>query len=100
MTPEHRKQRALEASCKFNPDWLLPPGDVLLEHLEARRMRQSVFSRLCKLSPKHINLVARGKAPLTVPVAMIFERVLGVDASIWMNLETSYRIALERKKKK
>lgn len=84
----------------FNPDWSVAPGELLLEHLEVRKMRQSEFARKCKLSPKHVNLVCRGIAPITVPVALKFEAVLGLDASIWMNMEVHYRLHLARKKKR
>ena len=34
--------------------------------------------------------------PIEPKVALQFEKVLGVDASIWLGLESDYRVHLER----
>jgi len=83
---------------KFNPDYIVKTGEILDEHLEATGMKKNVFARLCKCSPKKISQIISGVAPVTVKTALMFEKHTGLSAELWMNLETSYRIKLERKK--
>ena len=45
-----------------------------------------------------INEVIRGKRALTAETALDLERVLGIEASLWVRLEGDYRLALARQK--
>ena len=45
---------------------------------------------------KTINEIVQGKAAITPETALQLERVLGIPASFWNNLERSYRAALAR----
>lgn len=87
---------------RFVPDYAVHPGEILGETLEARGMRKAIFAKRCGLSDKTVSLIINGKAPVTPETAIQFERVLGVSASIWNNLEAFYRLhiaqAVARKK--
>ena len=76
----------------YNPDYAIAPGDVLAEHLEARAMSQAEFARRAGRSAKLISEIVAGKAPIEPATALQFERVLGVDASIWLGMDGTYRI--------
>lgn len=80
----------------YNPDYPIPPGWVLEEHLEAKGWSQNTFAEKCGRSTKLISQIVSGHAPIEPQTAIEFERVLGMDASIWMNLETSYRLFLTK----
>lgn len=84
------------ASNRFQPDYAVPPGWVLEERLEANGMSQAEFARRCGRSAKHISEIIAGKAPVEEKTALQFEKVLGVDASIWLGLEKDYRLHLAR----
>ena len=43
-----------------------------------------------------ISEIIAGKAPVEPRTALQFEKVLGVDASIWLGIESDYRLHLER----
>ena len=45
-----------------------------------------------------INEVIKGKRALTPETALDLERVLGIEASLWVRLEGDYRLALARRK--
>ncbi|MBI5445865.1 MAG: helix-turn-helix domain-containing protein [Deltaproteobacteria bacterium] len=49
---------------------------------------------------KTINEIVKGKTAITPETALQFERVLGVPASFWMNLERNYREALARQRER
>ena len=76
----------------FQPDYAVPPGWVLKEHLEAYGISQAELARRCGRSPKLISEIIDGKAPVEAKTALQFEKVLGVDASIWLGIERDYRL--------
>ena len=77
---------------QFQPDYAVPPGWVLKEHLEAYGISQAELARRCGRSPKLISEIIDGKAPVEAKTALQFEKVLGVDASIWLGIERDYRL--------
>ena len=76
----------------YEPDYAVPPGQVLEEHLDAREMSHAEFARRCGRSPKLISEIIAGKAPVEPRTALQFERVLGMDASIWLGIDAEYRL--------
>ena len=84
------------APYRYEPDYAVPPGEILEEHLEVRQLSQAEFARRCGRSPKLISEIIAGKAPVEPVTALQFEKVLGVDAGIWMGIETDYRLHEER----
>lgn len=75
----------------FEPDYAIAPGRTLQETLESLGMGQRELALRTGLSTKHINLLIKGKAPLTYDTANLLERVTGVPARMWNNLEMNYR---------
>ncbi len=77
---------------KFSPDYIISPGDVLEETLDAREIKKSDFALRCNLSSKTISLIIAGKAPVTPDTAIKFERVLGISSTTWLNIESKYSL--------
>ncbi len=77
---------------RYEPDYAVPPGWVLAEYLEVRGTSQTEFARLCGRSRKSINEIVAGKSALQPEAALQFERVLGLDARIWIGMEADYRL--------
>lgn len=75
----------------YEPDYVLPPGDHLLEWLESRTMTQAELARRIDLSTKHVNQIVKGGAGLTPEVAIALENVTNIPARFWMRLEADYR---------
>ena len=82
------------ATNQYRPDYAVPPGWILEEEIEARGQSQAEFARRCGRSAKLISEIIAGKAPIEPTTAIQFERVLGVDASVWLGIETNYRLRL------
>jgi len=80
---------------QYKPDYAVPPGEILEEILEARNIKKRDLAERCGLSAKTVSLIISGKAPITPGTAIQFERVLGVPANIWNNLEANYRLFKE-----
>ena len=81
----------------FNPDYSVHPGEILGETLQARSISQSELASRCGISEKHVSQIINGKASITSETALLFERALGIRASLWMNLESSHRLHVARR---
>jgi HTH-type transcriptional regulator / antitoxin HigA len=77
---------------EYEPDYAVPPGRVLAEMLDALQMSHAEFARRCGRSAKLISEIIAGKAPIEPGTALQFERVLGMAASVWLNLEARYQL--------
>jgi HTH-type transcriptional regulator / antitoxin HigA len=78
----------------YSPNYTVSPGEILEEMLETRSIKKKEFADACGRSSKMISQIIAGDAPVTPETAILFERVLGVKASLWSNLETNYRLFL------
>jgi len=81
---------------KFVPDYAVPPGETLLDTIEALGMSQAELAERTGRPKKTINEIIKGKAPITPETALQLERVLGVPARFWNNLENNYRETVAR----
>jgi HTH-type transcriptional regulator / antitoxin HigA len=80
----------------FRPDYAPRPGELLAEQLETLDISAREFSRRCGRSAKLITEIISGKATLEPETALQFERVLDIEANIWLNMEAEYRLSLAR----
>ncbi|KMP10608.1 hypothetical protein UR09_05735 [Candidatus Nitromaritima sp. SCGC AAA799-A02] len=85
-----------ETKYKFEPDYAIPPGETVQETLDHLGMSQADLAERTGKTPKHINEIVKGKAPITPGTSLELERVLGAPANFWNNLEKNYREALAR----
>lgn len=74
----------------------LHPGKVLVEDLGAREMSQRELARQMGRPLKTVNAIARGRKSITARTALDLERVLGVPADFWLNLQTAYDLTVAR----
>ena len=59
-----------DQNAPFAPDWVSPPGDTILDMVEERGWTQAELAVRLGFSPKHVNQVIKGKAPLTEESAL------------------------------
>jgi len=81
----------------FRPDYAPSPGELLEEQLDSLNISAREFSRRCGRSAKLITEILSGKAALEPETALQFERVLDIEANIWLRMEAEYRLSLARK---
>ena len=74
----------------------VPPGAVLAEELAARSMTQIELARRTGRPAQVINEIVRGKKSITHDTALGLEKVLGIAAQVWVNLEAIYQMTLAR----
>ncbi len=85
-----------QTGYSYEPDFVYPPGETLMEWLDERGMTQAELAVRLGLSAKHINQIIKGAAPITTETALGLEQVTRVPAEVWNNLELSYRAYLTR----
>ena len=81
---------------QYHPDYAVPPGWILKEYIDAQEISHAEFARRCGRSPKLISEIIAGKAALEPQTAIQFEKVLGMDAGIWLGIESVYRLHMAR----
>lgn len=87
---------ALSSQPGWQPDWVVAPGEILLEALQDREMTQSELAQRLGRPLKTVNEIIKGKAAITPETAIQLERAIGISARFWTSLETHYRDTLAR----
>ncbi|MCA9939846.1 MAG: HigA family addiction module antidote protein [Anaerolineales bacterium] len=88
---------AKSTTYTYEPDFVTPPGDTLLELLQEREISQSELARRMNRPIKTINEIIRAKKEVTAETALQLELVLGTPAHVWLNLEQNYQEHLARR---
>jgi HTH-type transcriptional regulator / antitoxin HigA len=81
---------------EYMPDSVSPPGETLLETLEALGMSQTDLANRMGRPLKTTNEIIKGKTAITPETALQLEKVLSVPARFWLNREQQYRESLAR----
>jgi HTH-type transcriptional regulator/antitoxin HigA len=87
---------ANDPATAWQPNWVVAPGEILLEALNDRGMTQAELAQRTARPAKTINEIVKGKAAITAETAIQLERVLGISARFWTGLEAAYRGGLAR----
>lgn len=85
---------------KYEPDYAVSPGEILLDVLDQRGISQAQMARRLDVATNTINRLTRGETALTYDMALKLERTLGVPASLWLNAETNYRLCKKRREER
>ena len=81
---------------EYQPDYVSPPGETLLETLETIDMSQAELARRMDRPVKTINEIVQGKTAITAETALQLEQVLRIPASFWLKREQQYQEFLAR----
>ena len=84
---------------QYKPDYAIHPGEILEETLISRGISKSQLAERSGITKKTISQIINGKAPVTPDTALMLEKVLGVSADIWNNLDSQYRLFNARMEK-
>ena len=72
------------------------PGETVLEYLNFNGWSQQDLARRTGLAPKTISEICNGKAPITPPTALVFEKAFQRPAHLWLNLQRFFDEARAR----
>ena len=81
---------------EYHPESVSPPGETLLETLDAFGMSQAELARCMNRPVKTINEIIQGKTAITAETVLQLEQVLNIPASFWLKREQHYRESLAR----
>lgn len=81
---------------QYVPDFVTPPGETLLETIEALGISQAELAERTGRPRKTINEIIKGITAITPETALQLEYVTGVPANFWSNRERIYREFLAR----
>ena len=91
---------------RFDPDWVLRPGEILRDMLDEAGMRGEsgvrFAAKLSGLDKETIQGIIDGKVEITKSIAerlAVGSQPLAISSQFWLNLEKSYRQGLARGKK-
>lgn len=76
---------------QYDPDYAVPPGWVLEEHIEALGLSQEEFAVRCRFSPEFVSEIVAGKGIIDPETASVFGRETGLNEGLWLRMESSYR---------
>ena len=68
-----------------------PLGETIKEQLDDKRLSLKDFADKMDMSEESIKVLISGEVRLTPEIAVKLEKVLGVPAGFWNNLEAIYR---------
>ena len=80
------------------------PGELIKDELKERNMTQKQLAELTGIKPSVLSETINGKRSISLNVAVALEKVLGIPAEVWMNLQTQFNLdstqIAEREKQK
>lgn len=76
----------------LTPTFLFHPGELLGEELEERGIPSTKFAEQLGVSISVVNEIIQGKRNISEEFAMMIEDALGIEASLWINLQREYDI--------
>lgn len=83
----------------FDPDWTVPPGELIREAMYERGLRQIDFAALVGLSQQNLSRLVIGKAHLAPAVALKLEELGVGTAEFWVTADARYWLDLARGRK-
>lgn len=83
---------------EFMPDWISPPGETIEDILEERGWSKAELAERTGFTPKHVNELIKGRAPISPDAAERLSLVLGSTAEFWLMREAQYQAALSRRR--
>lgn len=81
----------VDSKYKFDPDYVVPPGETLLETMEHLGMTHDVFAQLLGIPSETLQSIIEGVQPITGIIAVRLESVTNVPRKFWILLEKNYR---------
>lgn len=94
--PERSTERAQRGVVGFDPDWVIHPGATLREWREENGLGESSAATCCGRMPvEQYREIEAGKRKITRPIAAALEHGTQIPASLWLNLERTFRTGLK-----
>lgn len=77
------------------PGDIFHPGEILKDEMEAQEIKQNDLVKAGGFNKSLISLILQGKRNITIPIALVLEKVLGINAEVWIRLQKHYELNKE-----
>jgi addiction module HigA family antidote len=71
---------------------LIHPGEIIKDEIMARGITQKKLAEQMGVPYTVFNEILNGKRPVSTEYALLLEAALGIDANIWLGLQTDYNL--------
>ena len=81
---------------KIKPYKNIGPGHHIQEMIELRDWTQQDLADALGVSAKHVNKLLKDEQPVTLHMAKLLGEAFDLSPQYWVNLDTNYRLNLEK----
>lgn len=74
----------------MNPSNPIHPGEMIKDEIEYRGISQKALAAEIGLPASVLNEVLNGKRAVTTEYALLLEAALGIEADLWLKLQSDY----------
>ena len=78
------------------PAHAFPPGEYLRDELEERGWTVTEFAEIIGRPVQAVSEILNAKKAITAETALAVSEALGTTPEVWLNLQTRYRLYLQR----
>ncbi len=71
---------------------LIHPGEMIKDEIEYRGLSQRKLAAQMGISTSILNEILNGKRAVSTEYALLFEAALGINADIWLRLQSAYNM--------
>ena len=86
------KYRNIMNKKNMTPFMATHPGEMIKDELKERNMTQKSLATETGIKASVLSETINGKRAISMNVALALEKVLGIPAEIWMNMQTQYNL--------
>ncbi|WP_424818118.1 helix-turn-helix transcriptional regulator, partial [Pseudomonas viridiflava] len=83
-------------SLVFQPTWVSPPGETILDILYDRQISPESLAEHIGYDAKNISALFNGREEISERLAQRLAAAIGPDAEFWLNREKQYRDDVSR----
>lgn len=77
------------------PGDVFHPCEIIKDEMEAQEIKQADLVKASGFNKSLISLMLQGKRNITISIALVLEKVLGVKAETWIRLQKHYELNKE-----
>lgn len=75
------------------------PGQMLRQKiLQGRDLKQAEVARAIGISAARLNMILKGRCPLSPEVALRIEKVFGISSQFWLTVRAEFELFEERRR--
>src|ERR1700674_1941836 len=81
----------MPTSSAFEPDWVSPPGDTIMDILKERNISVAEFGKRMGQTAQEVNDLIDGRLTISIAVARALQSTLGGSVEFWISRDFHYR---------